>query len=87
VEATTMPPPFPRRTETSPDSSSTRSACRSVGFEIPSAAASSDSLGSRSPRRRCARSIASVTCSIAASNVRVARIGSTVKGRSAVGIR
>ena len=33
----TMPPPLPRRTGTRPESSSTRSAWRSVGFEIPSA--------------------------------------------------
>ena len=45
-------------------------------------AASSASLGSRSPRRRRARSIASVRCSIAASNVRVARTGSIVNGCS-----
>ena len=72
---TKMPPDFPRRTSTSPESSSTRSAWRSVGFEIPSCSASTPSFGSRSPVRSPARSTASVRCSIAASNVRVARTG------------
>ena len=42
-------PTCPRRTSTRPESSSTRSAWRSVGFEIPSSAASAPSFGSRSP--------------------------------------
>ena len=81
---TNTPPALPRRTSTRPESSSTRSACRRVGLEIPSSAASAPSFGSRSPARRPARSIPSVRCSIAASNVRVARIGSTEKLGGAV---
>src|SRR5581483_8354984 len=79
---TNQPPPFPCRAPRSPERSSTVSAWRSVGTEIPSSAARSRSVGSRAPARRPARSIPSTRCSIAASNVRVDSIAST-KGRDA----
>ena len=82
-EATKTPPVLPSRTSRSPARSSTSSACRRVGFEIPSWFASWASFGSRSPRRRRARSRPSTMCSIAVSNVRTVRIVSKEAGRPA----
>ena len=81
-----IPPPLPRRTSSTPACSSTRSAWRRVGFEIPSCSASSPSPGSRSPGPRCARSIASARCSMTASNVRVVRTGSIENATSLTAI-
>ena len=55
------PPALPRRTATSPDISSTRSACRNVGLEIPSSPPARSRSGAC---RRCEarRSTASVRC-------------------------
>src|SRR3954453_23617 len=71
-----MPPPGPRRTASSPASTSTLTASRSVGRLISICVASARSPGSLSPRRSSPWRTFSAICSAASSKVRRVRTGS-----------
>src|SRR4051794_12610832 len=76
--ATNIPPPGPRRTVSSPASTSTAIASRSVGRLISICAASARSPGSLSPTRSSPARTFSAICSAASSNVRRVRTGSNI---------
>jgi hypothetical protein len=71
-----MPPDWPRRTSSTPASTSVFTASRSVGLLIRMSAASSRSDGRRSPVCRSPDLIRSAICSTASSNVRRDETGS-----------